>query len=191
MPPVQPHQDDCLTAADVIARAHQVVRKRQQFFHRPQERIVERLIIREIDPPMQVMFEKISAAHGITADQLSDAIELIRASDGAKQRPQPRISDIQRSVAAAGGLRTADLTGMSREKSIVRPRHIAMALASNLTKKSLPEIGRSFGRDHTSVLYAVRKLAPLSLFVTENIRPFADLSEWTTMMFRHYGELVS
>ena len=72
------------------------------------------------------------------------------------------IDNIQRTVAQYFKTRVIDLTSRKRSRSIARPRHIAMALAKTLTNHSLPEIGDAFGgRDHTTVLYACRKIAKL------------------------------
>ena len=69
---------------------------------------------------------------------------------------------IQKTVADYFRLRVSDLTSKRRSRSIVRPRQIAMALARELTNRSFPEIGASFGdRDHTTVLYACRKVEKL------------------------------
>jgi chromosomal replication initiator protein len=65
-------------------------------------------------------------------------------------------------VAEYYNLRTADLLSAKRNRSVARPRQLAMALAKELTKKSLPEIGQAFGgRDHTTVLHATRKVREL------------------------------
>ena len=72
------------------------------------------------------------------------------------------IENIQKTVAEYCKIRLSDLSGKSRARSVSRPRQIAMALAKDLTSKSLPEIGRAFGgRDHTTVLHACRKIAEL------------------------------
>ena len=72
------------------------------------------------------------------------------------------IENIQKTVAEYYKIRLADLSGKSRSRSIARPRQMAMALAKDLTSKSLPEIGKAFGgRDHTTVLHACRKIAEL------------------------------
>ena len=72
------------------------------------------------------------------------------------------IENIQRTVAQYFKIRVVDLTSKKRSRSITRPRHIAMALAKELTSHSLPEIGDAFGgRDHTTVLYACRKIKEL------------------------------
>jgi len=81
-------------------------------------------------------------------------------------RPQePRrvkIEDIQRVVARQYNVSRSDLLSSRRTANVVRPRQVAMYLAKTLTLRSLPEIGRRFGgRDHTTVLHAVRKIEHL------------------------------
>ena len=72
------------------------------------------------------------------------------------------VENIQKTVADYFRLRVSDLTSKRRSRSIVRPRQIAMALARELTNRSFPEIGTAFGdRDHTTVLYACRKVEKL------------------------------
>ena len=78
---------------------------------------------------------------------------------GAREPRRVRIEDIQRVVARHYNVSKADLLSSRRTRTIVRPRQIAMYLAKMLTPRSLPEIGRRFGgRDHTTVLHAVRKI---------------------------------
>lgn len=73
-----------------------------------------------------------------------------------------KIEDIQRVVAKHCGVRRDDMRSARRTANVVRPRQIAMYLCKTLTLKSLPEIGRSFGgRDHTTILHAVRKMERL------------------------------
>ena len=72
------------------------------------------------------------------------------------------INNIQKTVADYYGLRQAELVSQRRQRSIVRPRQMAMALAKELTEHSLPEIGDGFGgRDHTTVLHACRVVRKL------------------------------
>ena len=74
-----------------------------------------------------------------------------------------RIEDIQRVVARQYNVSRADLLSSRRTANLVRPRQVAMYLAKILTLRSLPEIGRRFGgRDHTTVLHAVRKIEALA-----------------------------
>ncbi len=72
------------------------------------------------------------------------------------------IENIQKVVAEYFNLRPSDLLSAKRTRSIARPRQVAMALSKELTNHSLPEIGESFGgRDHTTVLYATRRIREL------------------------------
>lgn len=72
------------------------------------------------------------------------------------------IENIQKTVAQYYKMRVADLLSGKRNRSIARPRQVAMALAKELTSHSLPEIGSAFGgRDHTTVLHACQKVAEL------------------------------
>ncbi|MCP4333358.1 MAG: chromosomal replication initiator protein DnaA [Gammaproteobacteria bacterium] len=72
------------------------------------------------------------------------------------------IDNIQKLVAEYYKIRVADLLSSRRNRSITRPRQIAMSLTKSLTRHSLPEIGNAFGgRDHTTVLHACRKIEEL------------------------------
>ena len=74
-----------------------------------------------------------------------------------------RIEEIQRVVARHYNVSKQDLLSNRRTRTIVKPRQIAMYLAKTMTPRSLPEIGRRFGgRDHTTVLHAVRKIEGLT-----------------------------
>jgi chromosomal replication initiator protein len=80
----------------------------------------------------------------------------------AAQDKQVSIENIQKTVAEYYKLRASDMLSAKRSRSIARPRQVAMALAKELTKHSLPEIGRAFGgRDHTTVLHATRTIKNL------------------------------
>lgn len=73
------------------------------------------------------------------------------------------IDQIMRLSAEHFGIRISDMTGSKRTKAVAYPRQIAMYLSKKMTTKSLPDIGRAFGgRDHTTVLHAVRKIEDLS-----------------------------
>ena len=71
------------------------------------------------------------------------------------------IDNIKRTVATYYNIRVTDLASPRRTRSLARPRQIAMALSKELTQHSLPEIGEAFGKDHTTVLHACRKVAEL------------------------------
>ena len=76
------------------------------------------------------------------------------------QNRQISVENIQKAVADFYSIKVADMYSKKRPANIARPRQIAMFMAKELTQKSLPEIGELFGgRDHTTVLHAVRKVA--------------------------------
>ena len=80
----------------------------------------------------------------------------------ALQQKMITLENIQKTVADYYKVRVADLLGKRRSRNVARPRQMAMALAKELTTHSLPEIGDAFGgRDHTTVLHAVRKVQQL------------------------------
>jgi chromosomal replication initiator protein len=84
--------------------------------------------------------------------------DLIRPGD----QKRVKIEDIQRIVARHYNVSRGDLLSARRTANVVRPRQVAMYLAKTMTLRSLPEIGRRFGgRDHTTVLHAVRKIEHL------------------------------
>lgn len=95
----------------------------------------------------------------ITVDMASVAIrDLVNPSNGQRVK----IDDILRIIGKHYNVPKADLLSPRRARSIVRPRQIGMYLAKTLTTRSLPEIGRRFGgRDHSTVLHAVRKIESL------------------------------
>ena len=74
------------------------------------------------------------------------------------------IEEIQKKVAEHFNIRITDMHSPRRSRSVARPRQIAMYLAKSITSRSLPEIGRKFGgRDHTTVMHAVKKIEELKL----------------------------
>lgn len=74
----------------------------------------------------------------------------------------PKVASIIRSASAYFGVDVMDVLSQRRTANVMRPRQIGMYLAKTLTLRSLPEIGRRFGgRDHTTVLHAVRKIEAL------------------------------
>jgi chromosomal replication initiator protein len=94
----------------------------------------------------------------ISVDFAKDALrDMLVAQD-----KQVSIENIQKAVASHYKIRVSDLLSASRSRSVARPRQVAMSLAKELTKHSLPEIGKAFGgRDHSTVIHAARKVAEL------------------------------
>ena len=90
----------------------------------------------------------------IAEDLLQD---LLRASDR-----RTTIDQIQKKVAEHFNVKISDMHSARRSRTVARPRQIAMFLSKNLTTRSLPEIGRKFGgRDHTTVIHAIKKIQEL------------------------------
>ncbi len=97
---------------------------------------------------------------GLAKEALRDLLSI--------QNRQISVENIQKTVADFYKIKIADMYSKKRPASIAKPRQIAMYLAKELTQKSLPEIGQLFGgRDHTTVLYAVRKISAERVNVSE------------------------
>lgn len=115
--------------------------------------------IRELEGALRRIIANAHFTGGqITPEFAKDALrDMLIAQD-----KQVTIENIQKIVSEYFKIRTSDLLSNKRSRTIARPRQIAMALAKELTSHSLPEIGEAFGgRDHTTVLYATRKVAEL------------------------------
>ena len=106
----------------------------------------------------QLMFRR-SFEPNLSVDRVD---ELLSHLVGTGEAKRVRIEDIQRIVAKHYNVSRQELVSNRRTRVIVKPRQIAMYLAKMLTPRSFPEIGRRFGgRDHTTVLHAVRKIEDL------------------------------
>jgi chromosomal replication initiator protein len=94
----------------------------------------------------------------ITLEGAQDLLhDLLRANER-----RVTIDEIQRRVAEHFNIKMAEMTSSRRARAVARPRQVAMYLSKQLTSRSLPEIGRKFGgRDHTTVIHAVKKIEEL------------------------------
>lgn len=115
--------------------------------------------VRELEGALKrIMAEAKFGKKEITIDLVKTALKDVMSI----QSRLISIENIQKTTADYYNIRVDDLKSKSRAQSITRPRQLAMALARELTTRSLPEIGRAFGdRDHTTVLYACRKVEEL------------------------------
>ena len=95
----------------------------------------------------------------ISIDMAQEVLkDLLRANDR-----RVTIEEIQKAVVEHYSIRMADMTSARRSRAVARPRQMAMYLAKQLTPRSLPEIGKKFGgRDHTTVMHAVRQIEKLT-----------------------------
>ena len=92
--------------------------------------------------------------------------DLLRANDR-----RISIEDIQKHVATHYNIKVSDMHSARRSRAVARPRQVAMYLAKKLTSKSLPEIGRKFGgKDHTTVMHAVKRVEELMAADSEMAR---------------------
>lgn len=117
--------------------------------------------VREIEGALNRIY-----AHSILTKELPTLsnIRKILADILAVNSKPLSILDIKKIVAEKWGISVSDIDSDRKQKDIVVPRQIAMYIAKNLTSKSLPEIGKNFGgRDHATVIYAVKKVKDLML----------------------------
>ncbi len=115
--------------------------------------------IRELEGALKrVIAHAHFTGHSITQEFTREALKELLAVQDKKIT----IENIQKTVSEYFKISISDLLSSRRTRSITRPRQMAMALAKQLTKHSLPEIGNAFGgRDHTTVLHACRKISEL------------------------------
>ena len=117
--------------------------------------------VRELEGALNTLVAR--AGEGVARLSLDEAQAILRPHlRGGEKRIT--IDDIQKATAEHYGMKQADLISERRNRSIARPRQAAMWLAKQLTTRSLPDIGRRFGgRDHTTVLHAVRRIEALKV----------------------------
>lgn len=115
---------------------------------------------RELEGAFNQLLFRRSFEPNMTVDRMEELLGHVYRSGEPKR---VRIEDIQRIVARHFNVSKTELLSNRRTRTIVKPRQIAMYLSKVMTPRSLPEIGRRFGgRDHTTVLHAVRKIEDLS-----------------------------
>ncbi len=115
--------------------------------------------IRELEGALtRVVAHSTLVGRQITLESTQDVLrDLLRANDR-----RVTIEEIQKRVAEYYSVRFSDMHSPRRSRAVARPRQVAMYLAKQLTSRSLPEIGRKFGgRDHTTILHAVKKIEEL------------------------------
>jgi chromosomal replication initiator protein len=115
--------------------------------------------VRELEGALNTLVAR--AGRGMLSLRLDDAQTILGPHlRGAEKRVT--VDEIQKATAEHYGMKQADLISERRNRAIARPRQAAMWLAKHLTNRSLPDIGRRFGgRDHTTVLHAVRRIEAL------------------------------
>ncbi len=115
--------------------------------------------VRELEGALNTLVAR--TGEGLANVGLDEAQAVLRPHLRAGEK-RITVDDIQKAVAEYYGLKQADLLSERRQRAIARPRQTAMWLCKLLTTRSLPDIGRRFGgRDHTTVLHAVRRIEEL------------------------------
>lgn len=115
--------------------------------------------IRELEGSLKriAAHSQLLSGHEITLDMTQDVLkDMLRSIDR-----KTTIDEIQKKVAEYFSISVKEMQSSRRARNVARPRQIAMYLAKQLTSRSLPEIGRKFDRDHTTVMHAVRKVEEL------------------------------
>ena len=115
--------------------------------------------VRELEGALnRVVAHATLVGRDITLEATQEVLhDLLRANDR-----RVTIEEIQKQVAEHFNIRIADMHSARRARAVARPRQVAMYLAKQLTTRSLPEIGRKFGgRDHTTVMHAVKRIEEL------------------------------
>jgi chromosomal replication initiator protein len=116
--------------------------------------------VREMEGALNILIAQ--AGQGAASLGLDAAQRLLRPHLRGGPERRVTVDDIQKAAAEHFGLKQADLISERRTRAVARPRQAAMWLAKQLTTRSLPDIGRRFGgRDHTTVLHAVRRIDEL------------------------------
>ena len=115
--------------------------------------------VRELEGALTRLVAHVQLVGGaLTLETAQDLLQdLLRAHDR-----RLTMEEIQKRVAEHFKIRVSDMSSARRSRAVARPRQVAMYLSKQLTSRSLPEIGRAFGgRDHTTVMHAVRKVEEL------------------------------
>lgn len=117
--------------------------------------------VRELEGALNTLVARVGG--DIARLTLEEAQAILRPHLSVTER-KVTVDLIQKTVAEHYALKQADLISERRARAVARPRQVAMWLAKQITTRSLPDIGRRFGgRDHTTVLHAVRRIEALKL----------------------------
>jgi len=113
--------------------------------------------------PVAAVEAPLVKAPGVTVVSQDELIESVSQPSWFVVLPSgqghPQVRDIQKAVCKHYGVTLSDMLSPRRTANIVKPRQVAMFLCKEFTPRTLPELGRRFGgRDHTTVLHAVRKI---------------------------------
>jgi chromosomal replication initiator protein len=115
--------------------------------------------VRELEGALNTLVARVGA--DVAKLTLDEAQAILRPNLSCTEK-RVTVDQIQKAVAEHYGLKQADMISERRARAVARPRQAAMWIAKQITTRSLPDIGRRFGgRDHTTVLHAVRRIEAL------------------------------
>ncbi len=172
---MQSMQTECRSAAEVRARALAMAAKRRASYaasipmKTPPEKIVsppqdQRVVVHEFAVATgAVLVELDNVQHDVTLDHIT-------------------VMDIQYAVCRAANITRPELLSDSRVQKLVLPRQIAMTLCARFTQRSLPDIGRRFNRDHSTVIHARDKIEPVLRQVEVAMPENATITAWARAM---------
>ncbi|MBM3583644.1 MAG: chromosomal replication initiator protein DnaA [Alphaproteobacteria bacterium] len=157
------HPTDYELRLGILLARLETLAPRQPVPHRVLEFLAHRISgnVRELEGALtRLIVHANFVGRAVTLEGTQDLLrDMLRAHDR-----HVTVEEIQRRVAEHYNMRLADMTSDRRARAVARPRQIAMYLSKQLTQRSLPDIGRKFGgRDHTTVMHAVRKVEELRL----------------------------
>ncbi len=155
------HPTDYELRLGIVLARHEALAPHLPVPHRVLEFLAHRITgnVRELEGALiRIVAHANFVGRPVTLDSTQELLrDLLRANDR-----HVTIEEIQRRVAEHYNMRLADMTSDRRARAVARPRQVAMFLSKSLTQRSLPDIGRKFGgRDHTTVMHAVRKIEEL------------------------------
>jgi chromosomal replication initiator protein len=160
---------DRILRLGILERKLELLARQHEFGRSPEARpeVLEFLAdrftdsVRELEGALNTLVARLQG--GVCSVSLDEAQAILRPHlRGGEKRIT--VDDIQKAASEHYGMKQADLISERRTRAVARPRQAAMWLAKQLTTRSLPDIGRRFGgRDHTTVLHAVRRIEALRL----------------------------
>lgn len=145
--------DTCNTGQEALARATAVRLRRNRLFVKPSAIAPKARVFPEISGPITTKIEM----HPFCFDVLRQ-VQTVRPGI---VKEFPKIAEVQDAFCKHTHFTKTEIISHRHDAPLVHARHLVIALCKKLTPKSLPEIGRCFDRDHTTILYVCRKMQPL------------------------------
>ena len=136
------------------------------------------------NPPIRKAVEIVPESPSIVAElkqEKADYVGLFMimvAFSGLVDKRPGVMRRLKEAVGRRFGVTVAEINSKSRLGRLVVPRQVVMILARHFTRLSMPQIGRALGRDHTTILYGVRKLQPVYERINSDLPPDASLDQW-------------